>query len=1052
MAHKARLLAAFVLAAAGAHAAEPTPAPVAATEVRYLSGHGPRDAVPWEFAVTGGRRAGQWSTLPVPSQWEQHGFGGYDFGEGPQQHTEHGLYRLRFAVPASWRGRHVRLVFEGVMTEATVKVNGTLAGPAHVGAFYRFRYDITDLLRYDGDNLLEVDVNKRATDPLSSAAETRADYWVFGGIFRPVWLEATPATAIDHVAVDARADGTLAATVRVDGADLLAGANLRAQVIDADGKPVGVTLSSPVAAAGETRLGGAFPAPRLWTAETPNLYTLRLSLERGGQVLHRTSTRFGFRTFEVRKGEGLFLNGHKILMKGVNRHSFRPETGRALDPEDSWEDARLIKSMNMNTARMSHYPPDPAFLEAADELGLYVLDELSGWQHAHGAEIGHRLVREMVERDVNHPSILFWDNGNEGGWNTALDGDFALYDPQGRAVLHPWALHDEVDTKHYPNWTLLNERLRGPNLLMPTEFLHALYDGGGGASLADYWGAITQSRYGAGAIFWVLADEGIVRTDQDGSVDTYSTYAPDGLVGPHHEKEGSYYAVRQVWSPIQVDKQESLDGVDALVVRNAYDFRSLGDCRFSWQLLRYPGPDATTRSARVLAKGAVQGPGLKPHDSGRLDLHLPSGWRKLHADALTLTAYGPDGNAVWTWTFAAQGADRTDGHRAAHAAHVATPRVERHDGRVALVAGGVRASFDARTGLLASLSDGVRTTPLDNGPRLVYARPQAAEPAWLPFARTEMATTAATGDYALAAPQTASVLEVEPAFTKEMAYVRLRVELSPDGQRWHTIFDASRRANDGLRYLFPPQLVGAVRITSVADQSGRPVLLKSVKLGHDVSRFPAVEAPAVKLRTGVARAANGPVAWIEADGAGGLEHVRWTLNARGELALDYAYTLEGSMLYHGVGFDFPEERMTRLRWLGNGPYRVWQNRLQGGWLAVHETAYNAIQPGVSFGYPEFQGMYADVRWARLGSSDSDLVLEASGTGSPGYLRIGTPRISHPQTSVEFPAGDLAWLHAIPAIGSKFIAPEKLGPSGVPATASGRYHGTLRLRVAAPAQR
>jgi len=127
----------------------------------------------------------------------------------------------------------------------------------------------------------------------------------------------------------------------------------------------------------------------------------------------------------VRPGKGLYLNGQRILLKGVDRHSFRPETGRSLDREDNYADARLVKSMNMNAVRMSHYPPDPAFLEAADQLGIYVLDELSGWHHAHDTDVGRRLVREMVERDVNHPSILFWDNGNEGGWNRELDGEFA---------------------------------------------------------------------------------------------------------------------------------------------------------------------------------------------------------------------------------------------------------------------------------------------------------------------------------------------------------------------------------------------------------------------------------------------------------------------------------------------------------------------------------------------------------------------------------------------------------------------------------------------------
>ena len=235
-------------------------------------------------------------------------------------------------------------------------------------------------------------------------------------------------------------------------------------------------------------------------------------------MIHRTHERFGFRTFEVRPGQGLFLNGQRILLKGVNRHSFRPDTGRALTSKDNYDDVRMIRSMNMNAVRMSHYPPDVAFLEAADELGLYVLDELSGWQHAHDTEVGRRLVREMVERDVNHPSIILWDNGNEGGFNRDLDCDFALYDPQGRKVMHPWELHDGVDTRHYPDYADLSRRLAGPNLLMPTEFMHGLFDGGAGSGLDDYWRAITGSSKGAGGFIWSFADEGVSRTHQNGQI------------------------------------------------------------------------------------------------------------------------------------------------------------------------------------------------------------------------------------------------------------------------------------------------------------------------------------------------------------------------------------------------------------------------------------------------------------------------------------------------------------------------------------------------------
>src|SRR5690606_1290950 len=144
-------------------------------------------------------------------------------------------------------------------------------------------------------------------------------------------------------------------------------------------------------------------------------------------------------TVDLRPGDGLFINGSSVKLKGVCRHSFRPDTGRTLSREESYADVRLIKAMNMNAVRTTHYPPEEAFLEACDELGLYVLDELGGWHESYDTPTGAALIGEMVRRDVNHPAIIFWDNGNERGWNPANDTEFARWDPQQRGVLHPWA-------------------------------------------------------------------------------------------------------------------------------------------------------------------------------------------------------------------------------------------------------------------------------------------------------------------------------------------------------------------------------------------------------------------------------------------------------------------------------------------------------------------------------------------------------------------------------------------------------------------------------------
>ncbi len=1014
------------------------------TERHYLSGHGPEDAVAWEFSVTAGRRAGEQTTIPVPSNWEQHGFGNYDYGQGSvQKSAEHGLYRLRFAVPESWKGRRIRLVFEGAMTDTSVKVNGQNAGPMHTGGFYRFHYDVTSLVKLSAatDNLLEVDVAKVSANRDTEIAERGGDYWVFGGIFRPVWLEAAPAESIEHTAVDARADGTFTADVTL--AFVRDANRLDAEILDAEGHAVGqpFSITVPAGGAGRVRIATRIDSPHLWNSESPELYSLHLTLRKDTEALHTTTTRFGFRTFEVRAGQGLFLNGQHILLKGVNRHSFRPDTARTLSRADCYEDVRLIKTMNMNSVRMSHYPPDEAFLEACDELGLYVLDELSGWQHAHDTTIGRLLVRAMVERDVNHPSILFWDNGNEGGFNRELDGEFSLYDPQNRHVLHPWALHDDIDTKHYPIYADLTQRLRGPHLVMPTEFIHGLFDGGAGAGLDDYWKAISASPVGAGGFIWVFADEGIARTDQGGRIDVYSTYAPDGIVGPRFEKEGSYYTVRDLWSPVQIASPTLNDQfAGTLSVTNRYDFTSLEKCRFQWKLVRFPGAADKKTVPLVLSEGHALSPAIAPHSTGPLALTLPANWRD--ADALTLVATDPDQQEIWTWTWPTSTSLTHTAALTPNASPV-IPKLAKTNNEIQFTAGNVTASFDSTTGLLRRFQRGEKITALTNGPHLAFARPATAgDIEWLPFASEDPATPLRQ----LATPHLASTMEIELEFTKDIAYAGFKLELSPDGQTWKTIYDGTRRSGDGKSYNFPPQTVLAVRVSHLRRADDQPIAIKSWRLGYAPSRFVAPSGSPATITSGtdLDPSTGATVAWLESHGAAGLDHFRWTLRGDGSLRLDYQYALNGEFLYHGISFDHAEDKMNALRWLGAGPSRVWQNRLRGTALGVHEITRNTIQPGESWTYPEFQGVFAGLHWARLETESGPLTITSA---SPEvYLRLGTPRISHQNTTVEFPSGDISFLHAIPAIGSKFITPEKTGPASEPAKATGQYSGTIVFRL------
>ncbi len=533
------------------------------------------------------------------------------------------------------------LAFEGVMTDAEAWVNGQSAGSKHQGAYYAFKYDITKLVKFGVENLLEVTVDKESAEPSINKAERRADYWDYGGIFRPVYLEAVPTQHVDRVAINARHDGAFTMDVYTEGATTAN--SIQAQVMDMSGNAVGAPLAQNLAD-GKARVQAKFDSPKQWTAETPNLYQVEVRLMQGNAPVHRYRQRFGFRTIEVRKGDGVYVNNQRIILKGTARHSFWPESGRATSPRISKLDITVMKDMNNNAVRSSHYPPDAHFLDLCDEMGLFVLDELGGWHKSYDATTGHRLVGEMIRHDVNHPSIVFWDNGNEGGWNTQLDDDFALWDPQQRHVLHPQQIFRGVDTNHYPQFAALTQRVAGENVYMPTEFLHGLFDGGLGAGIEDYWDVILKSKVTAGGFLWAFLDETVKRQDQGGKMDGAGNQAPDGIVGPYREKEGSYFTVKQVWSPIVVSRKDNV-----LTVENRYDFTDADQCAFTWQLRKFRSPFDSESGFTVLAEAKAAAPSIAPHATGFITLNLPP--QSQQADALAVRVDDPTGRELWTWVW-----------------------------------------------------------------------------------------------------------------------------------------------------------------------------------------------------------------------------------------------------------------------------------------------------------------------------------------------------------------------------------------------------------------
>ena len=695
----------------------------------YLSGTGTDYTRTWEFYCSKGQNSGKWKSIEVPSCWELQGFGEYTYGryytiKGAKPSDETGIYRYRFLTPDCGKNDRIKLFFDGVMTDAEVRVNGNPAGQIHQGAFYRFSYDITSLLKAEGENLLEVKVAKQSANKSVNAAERRADWWLYGGIYRPVWLEVVPDVSMEHFILDARADGSLRASVRMAG-------NAEGHVLAVsirglkDGKPLRTLqgkeqVSCPLATSGrETGFTCKWSDVKVWNIEAPELYVARLELkDRSGNVIQVREERIGFRTIEFFPQDGIYLNGTRLIVKGINRHSFSVDGGRTTSAAMSRQDALLIKEMNMNAVR-SHYPPDEHFLDMCDSLGLVYIDELSGWHGRYDTETGARLIREMVERDVNHPSVILWSNGNEGGWNTDNDSLFCKYDKfQRRHVIHPWADFDGLDTHHYPAYlTGVARFTNGYKVFMPTEFMHAMYDQGGGAGLRDFWDRWMTNPMFAGGFIWVFCDEAPKRSDRGGVLDSDGSNAPDGVVGPRREKEGSFYAIRSQWSPVQIKPlliTEHFDG--SFFVSNEYIYTNLKDCRMTYEVLSCDIPMQGAVS-RILARGEVTLPALSPGETGKARFSLPASF--VEGDVLKLEAFDRDGHRICDWSFPIRLANP---YFQRHLAQVSTGLSgntvsARNNGKeIVLKSEKVSVTFDAATGMILRVLSGNTEIPLTNGP------------------------------------------------------------------------------------------------------------------------------------------------------------------------------------------------------------------------------------------------------------------------------------------------------------------------------------------------
>lgn len=483
-----------------------------------------------------------WKKIPVPACWQFYGYGTpiytnikYPFkavpprvsAEPPRAWTAFsernsvGSYRRKFSVPASWRGEQIVARFDGVESAFYLWINGKRVGYSE-DSFSAAEFDITPFLK-SGENQIAVEVYRWCD---GSYLEDQ-DMWRLSGIFRDVSLFAQPFLHVRDAffktgLTNNYTTGTLDAKIYVRNSgktDVPAGKKIEVKI----GENFSRKLTLPRVPAGQeicVDFQTTFPRVRKWTAETPELYRTKLAL---GTDLREFE--IGFRSIETSPRGEILINGVPVIFKGVNRHEFHPDYGRALPLAIIESDLQLLKAHNVNTIRCAHYPNTRAFYALCDRLGFYVMDEANCEAHGlRNGEISRKKSWEkahvernlsMVHASKNHPSVIFWSLGNEAGnganFKAAAKAIRALDDSR---LLHyaDFAFGDkavDVDSTTYPAVAHV-EALGMENSARPffvCEYAHAM--GNALGNLADYDAVFKKYPRMVGGCIWDFADQSI---------------------------------------------------------------------------------------------------------------------------------------------------------------------------------------------------------------------------------------------------------------------------------------------------------------------------------------------------------------------------------------------------------------------------------------------------------------------------------------------------------------------------------------------------------------
>lgn len=550
-----------------------------------------------------------------------------------------GSYKRNFTIPDEWKNKDVFLTFGAVSSAFYVWVNEELVGYSEDSKMPA-EFNITKFLK-KGDNSLAVEVYRWSD---GSYLEDQ-DFWRLSGIQRTVFLHARPKVRInDFFAIgdleNNYNDGMLNLEIHLKGpAESKDEFTVEASIYDGSDKIYTETKNITMSDEDETvKYSKSFPAVKKWSAETPSLYSLVLTLkDKNGNTLESVSSKTGFRKVEIKNSQ-LLVNGVAIYLKGTNMHEHHDVEGHVVDEATILKDIRVMKSHNINAVRTSHYPQQELWYEMCDKYGLYLIDEADVESHGTGYNpnvtladkpewLGQHLDRitRMVERDKNHPSVIIWSMGNEAGdghnfltsyqWMKQRDVTRPVQYERAEKETNAPERHTDIWCPMYASIENIEnyaKDIKNDRPLILCEYAHAM--GNSTGNLQDYWDVIEKYPKLQGGFIWDWVDQGLLKTSESG--EKYWTYGGDygepgmpsdgnfclnGLVWPDRTPHPGLNEVKKVYQYVGFEPIDLKAGL--IRITNKYDFTNLSEFNFDWEVVS---------DGNVIQSGKIPVPDMKP--------------------------------------------------------------------------------------------------------------------------------------------------------------------------------------------------------------------------------------------------------------------------------------------------------------------------------------------------------------------------------------------------------------------------------------------------------